>query len=509
MVVVNCEQMKKAERNCVERLHIDMCDLMERAGTACADSIISCYDNRYGSFSALVLCGKGNNGGDGFVIARRLNEAGFDTAVVLCCGEPSTDDSKLMFERIKDEIPVFTPENVDLDRYCDIIIDCIFGTGFSGNIREPLASFINRINAFELADKIAVDVPSGLSCDSAEHSQTVFKADTTLAVTAPKSVHIFKPESEKCGYTECVDIGITNEDLTKAGAGKFESIVNPDEIKALLPARPSTAHKGTFGHVLNVAGSMRMQGAAVLAAKGALRSGAGLVTVCVPDKAYIPVASKLTEPLMLPLPSDTEGFFSRSAISSIENALGKASAVLVGCGLGLTNATKEIVYDIIEKAEVPVIIDADGLNAVAENTEILKKAKAPLILTPHPGEMSRLCKKSIEEITGSIDETGAEFAREYGVTLVLKTANTRVFAPGESVYINSSGNSLLSRGGSGDLLAGMTAGFAAQGLNARTAAVCAVYLHGLAADRLSDKAGGRFALPGDIADSMATLLGKM
>ncbi|MBR6005651.1 MAG: NAD(P)H-hydrate dehydratase, partial [Clostridia bacterium] len=270
--------------------------------------------------------------------------------------------------------------------------------------------------------------------------------------------------------------------------------------------RPATAHKGTFGHALNICGSKRMHGAAVLAAKGACRMGAGLVTAAFPDAAYSAVSAKLTEPLLLPLPCDEQGFLTADAFGEISEKTKKATAVLAGCGLGVTDGTKQFIQQLLLDSQVPVVLDADGLNIVAYDTSLLHKSNSNIVITPHLGEMSRLCGKSVEEITENPIRTALLFAKEHNVTVVLKGANTIVCAPGCPVYVNATGNSGLSRGGSGDLLAGMIVSLLAQGMNTFSAACCAVYLHGLLADRYAEKRSSRFMLPGDLADNIAKLL---
>ncbi len=502
MFVLTSGQMRLAEEACVNREGITYLELMERAGSGCAEIIMS-RDVK----NALVVCGKGKNGGDGFVIARKLCESGFKAAVLLACGKPKAEDAVTNFERLDTEkIPVYEYDgNLSsleaVFEKCDTVIDCVFGTGFSGSLSEPLTILFERLNSLS-AFRVAVDVPTGAESDGAPASGTVFKADLTIAISALKPVHIFKPVSLFCGKTVIADIGITNSEHKQSGCDLTS--LSFSEALALLPKRPAVSNKGTFGHVLNVCGSMRMQGAAVLAAKGAVRMGAGLVTAAFPDKAYPAVASKLTEPLMLPLPSDENGFFTFDGIKELLKASKKATAILIGCGIGLTEQTKNIVYTLIEQAECPVIIDADGINAVSANIDILKAIKHSCVVTPHPGEMSRLTGKSIAEILKEPVKTAYSFANKYNVTVALKTANTVVCSPGCPVSINSTGNTALSKGGSGDLLAGMTASLVSQGMSGFDAARTAVFFHGRLADKAADFTGKqRILTPSDLTAAEA------
>lgn len=507
MYIVTSPQMAAAEAACVERRGIRLLDLMESAGCACAGIITAQSKN---AKTALIVCGKGKNAGDGFVIARKLTEAGCRVTVLLACGAPRAEDSLAMLSLLdgrKVEIVKYednAAEMTSLIENSDIIVDCIFGTGFTGALDSELSALVTLLNAGK-AVKYSIDAPSGMRCDEAAHDGVTMLPDATIAIAALKFTHVIKPECELCGRIEVADIGISEEDYIAAGISTATVIEN-NEIKALLPARPSVSNKGTFGHALSICGSKNMQGAAVIAASGALRLGAGLVTAAFPESAYAPIAAKLTEPLLLPLPCDEQGFFAQGALTQLLAAQQKATAVLLGCGLGLTEDTKKLVFSLIERAEKPMIIDADGINAVACNIDILKAAGASLILTPHPGEMSRLCGKSIAEILENPIEIAGEFAQKYSVTVVLKTANTVVCSPKKPIYINSTGNSGLARGGSGDLLAGMVLGLLAQGLKPYDAAKAAVYLHGLCADKYAAKAAKRAFLPTELARFLPELL---
>ena len=498
--------MRIAESLCVEREGITYLELMERAGRESATIIMKHTE----PCNAVVLCGKGKNGGDGFVIARHLSQAGYKVKILLVSGQPKAEDAVKMFSMI-DKFSIETDYFIDsvddikntLD-FADIFVECIFGTGFTGAPDARTARLIHALNGSG-KDIYSIDIPACVDCDNATINGTAVRASLTVAISSLKNAHIMKNTAQYCGKIEVADIGITADENIGSGSDII-SFIDENEVRKNLPERPATAHKGTFGHALNICGSKRMQGAAVLAAKGACRTGAGLVTAAFPDAAYSAVSAKLTEPLLLPLPCDEQGFLTADAFGEISEKMQKATAVLAGCGLGVTDGTKQIVQLLLLNSQVPVVLDADGLNIVSENTSLLEKSNSNIVITPHPGEMSRLCGKSIEEITENPIRTALLFAKEHNVTVVLKSANTVVCAPGCPVYVNSTGNSGLSRGGSGDLLAGMIVSLLAQGLNTFSAACCAVFLHGLLADRYAEKRSSRFMLPGDLADSMAELL---
>ncbi len=513
MFVVTSDQMYQAECNAVDR-GISFPQLMENAGCACASVIKKTFGiNKNNKKNILILCGKGKNGGDGLVIARKMWEYGCNVTVMLACGEPRAKDAQDMFSLVE-------TAGIDVIRYdnnltllksyienADIIVEAIFGTGFSGSLNHSLSVLAQAVNSAK-ATVVAIDVPAGADCDNATVQGAVFTADITLAISAFKPIHIIKPCNKYCGKLIIADIGIIKSDFKKITPPPCMTL-GSDDIRKMLPKRKTTSNKGTYGHALCVCGSMRMVGAASLAVGGALRCGAGLVTAAFPQSAYAALAPRFTEPLLLPLDSNLEGTLSFSALPSITDATQKVTAVLAGCGIGFNKDTTRLILSLIKETKKPLVIDADGINALSTNIDILKEAQAPIIITPHPGEMSRLCNKSIAEILANPVGTAREFAIRYGITVVLKGANT-VVCDGKSnkTFINTTGNSGLSRGGSGDLLAGMTVSFLAQGIPTFDAAVCAVYLHGLCADYVAKKTSMRGMLPSDVLQSLPELFSK-
>lgn len=511
MFVVTSNQMYQAECNAVKR-GFTFPQLMENAGQACAAAIKKHFCiSKQNPRNILILCGKGKNGGDGFVIARKMWEYGCDVTVLLACGEPKAHDSIEMFSLVEAAgINVIRYDNnlTLLKPYfdnADIIVEAIFGTGFTGSLNHSLSVLAQAANAAE-ARIVSIDVPAGADCDTATVQGTVFKADMTIAISAYKPIHIMKPCSKYCGRTVIADIGITDDDYRNIDSVTCFTL-NAQDIKKMLPKRKPVSNKGTYGHALCVCGSMRMTGAAYLAVTGALRCGAGLVTAAFPQSAYAAIAPKFTEPLLLPLESNFEGTFAFNAMAGVMEASARATAVLLGCGIGFNKDTVRMVTNLIKELKKPVIIDADGINAISTNIDILKEAQAPVILTPHPGEMSRLCGKTVAEIIANPIGIAHSFAKEYGVTVVLKTANT-VVCDGKRIYVNSTGNAGLARGGSGDLLAGMMVSFLAQSMTPFDAAVCAVYLHGLCADAVAEKTSMRGMLPTDVLNYLPELFSK-
>ncbi len=477
--IVKHNQMYQAECSAVNR-GLGFSLLMEKAGTACAELIAVNYPDAH---TALIICGKGKNGGDGYVIARVLKAKGYKIRILAPCGMPF-DEISVNNMKLVDKAGIYeTDDYQPLIDDSDIIVDAVFGTGFRGALDEKLSALADAVNKSG-KDVIAVDIPSGAECDSGEIHGTCFEADMTIAVSALKPIHVIKPARNVCGKIEIADIGIIPSDFN--GINPVEYTSGEREIGEMLPARPENSNKGTFGNALIIAGSRNMPGAAKIASAGAVRCGAGLVTLAFPDAAYNAIAPSVTEQVMLPCKSNEVGTFSQDALDEILEKAKKCTCALIGCGIGLNTDTLRLVNRLIREIEIPLVIDADGLNAAAKNPYILSEAKAPVILTPHPGEMSRLTGKSVEEITANPSKTAKEFADKYNCTVILKGANTIIASCGsKEIYVNTTGNSGLAKGGSGDLLAGILVSLLAQGMKPVDAAVTAVYIHGDCADEVA------------------------
>ncbi len=505
MKIYTESQMRSAEQLAADG-GMSFLRLMENAGAACAVQIRRRLSDGQ---KVVVLCGKGKNGGDGCVIARKLSEEGFAAAVLLVGGMPKDEDALFMLRKLGGtDVRVFdltrdaAPRKLIAE--ADVLVDAVFGIGFRGAADETLAALFREVNASRAA-VYAIDVPSGLACDTGDVAGECIHADWTLAISGGKLCHVLQPAAAFCGKVRVVQIGVENTYYKQAPYYAFT--FSRKEIAAAFPARPAVSNKGDFGRVLLICGSRNYAGAAVLAARGALRSGAGLVVSAFPEAAYPAIASKLTEAVLLPLPCDTEGRFAVSAIPALLEEMKKAQAVVLGCGLGQSAGTLELVQTVLEKAECPVILDADGLNLVSSDISIVEKAKAKLYLTPHPGEMSRLTGLPVDQIQSQRVEIASSFARRFGVTLVLKGANTVVAGVKDApVYLNTTGNAGMAKGGSGDFLAGLLGGFVAQGV--RFPAETAVCIHGLCGERAMDRLGQRGMLPGDCIDELPFVLSQ-
>ena len=506
MRLLNSAEMKQVEQY-TAKYGLSYQRMMENAGAACTRNIRNIIEkDSVRRRNVVVVCGKGNNGGDGFVIARKFAENGYNVCAVLACGYPTSQEAIYMYKMMVDlSIPTVWYEAdrlkaIQTVKCADIIIDAVFGFSFYGNLNDELAALIDEMsNASGI--KFAVDVPSGVYCDSGFMDAHCFRSDYTIAISALKPAHIIHPAADCCGDIIIANIGIPEDSYKLVNSSMYT--FSKTEVSYHIPERSSTANKGDFGHVLSVCGSRNMPGAPVLAASGALRSGAGLVTAAFPESIYTPMSLKLTEALLMPLKENSEGTLCPDCLDTVFSSLSKFDAVLIGCGLGVNEDTKEVVRQIIKNVKVPLIIDADGINIIASDIDMLKEAAGPVILTPHPKEMSRLTGIPTEMIQADRVKIARNFADTYNVTLVLKGANTVVAAAGKnSVYINSSGNCGLAKGGSGDVLAGIITSFAAQGLELADAAAVGVYIHGHSADTVAEKYSKTGMLPSDVIDGL-------
>lgn len=474
MLILTPEEIRTAEANAnADGLLYE--EMMENAGMGCAGHILKEYPDKN---NIVIICGKGKNGGDGFVIARGLYEAGKNVDIICAFDSPSDELSQKNRKRTEGFIPihngsVITKNTERLINSADIIIDAVFGIGFRGTLPDNIRELFRLSNKAD-AVRIATDIPSGLSLISGI-SEDCFIAHETLSMLCFKGEHIFKPFSSICGKTSIIPIGFS------VNEGSLYS-KTADEIKSMLPRRPYNANKGTFGKALLIAGSYRMPGAAIISAKGCLSAGAGLTFFAFPDKIYNTVTSHLTECVFRPLSSDKNGNLAQGAFYELKDGLNDFSAVAAGPGLCISEGTKQTLTGILKNYKGSLIIDADGINLISRNIDILKESDANILLTPHPGEMARLTGKSIDEIKHHPYEICREFSEKYSVYLLLKGENTLIASPDGKIYVNPTGSPALSRGGSGDLLTGLALSFAAQGKDVLSAGILAAYIHGLAGE---------------------------
>ena len=499
MLVATREQIRRIEQRAMAS-GLSEGRLMENAGTAAAREI-----RRLSGVpqSTVVLCGNGNNGGDGFVIARKLAEYEYPVAVLLCCGEPRTVAAAEAFSKLHD-LQVFRLEDdpvraATMVSTADLVVDAVYGIGFRGDLPQTVADLFAHVGA--TARRVAVDIPSGMECDSGRMDDKTFRATDTVSFILAKPAHITQACAAACGRLQVVSIGVADEDIE---AVLTENVLRQDDIAACFTPRAANSHKGTYGHLLAICGSVGMAGAAILSARAALRSGVGLLTVALPRSVYPIVSAAVPEAVCLPLPETEQGTLSETALPALLKAGKRATAVLIGCGMGLCADTELLTCELIQRVGCPVIADADGINALARHIHILETVATPLVLTPHPGEMARLIGKTVADVQADRVSVATAFAAEYPLTLVLKGHRT-VIADGERYTVNPTGNPGMATGGSGDVLAGMIASFAAQGMPVGKAAECGVFLHGRAGDIAARKYSQHAMLPSDLIDQLGEL----
>jgi len=513
MKILTASQMQRIDRVTTERYGVASLTLMENAG----GGVVAFLVERFGPLDRqkiAIFCGRGNNGGDGLVVARLLRERGLAPRVFLLADPADLKgDAAVNYQRLAQPGPVEVVKDLNKWRAAraglsgvTLIVDAILGTGLS----KPLAGFLLEVvqylnSSFPAASRVAVDLPSGLSADTGELIGECIRADASVTFTAPKYAHIFPPACERVGEWRVHQIGTPREALEN-DPELFLSLTCRDDVLWLTAKRKMDAHKGSYGHVLILAGSVGKTGAAAMAAQCALRSGAGLVTVATPKSALPVVAAFGMEFMTEPLPETEEGAASVRALESgrIDRLAEGKSVLAVGPGLGGAAETAELVREVVNRSALPVVLDADGLNAFAGRIQELQTAKRVRVLTPHPGEMARLSGLKTADIQMRRVEVARDFAMRYQVYLVLKGARTLVASPDGAVTVNPTGNPGMATGGTGDCLTGIIAGLLAQfpARPVRDVVAAAVYLHGLAGDVAAQRMGEASMVAGDLVDAV-------
>jgi hydroxyethylthiazole kinase-like uncharacterized protein yjeF len=510
--IVTADQMKALDSRTVREVGIPGAVLMENAGRGTVEAMLYCFpDQKNGPIH--VLCGRGNNGGDGFVIARYFLNLGAEVMVyLLTSADRVQGDAGINLEayrkmggtilEIEDET-AFNGIKDELGR-ASIIVDALLGTGLSSEVKGLYRAVIDQLNSFKNIPIVSVDVPSGLDATTGKILGSAVKAALTCTYGLPKIGHFTYPGRENTGELEVIDIGIPESLIKASGIKRF--LLEEDDFMGIIPARKPDSHKGIYGHVLVLAGSPGKTGAASLAGHAAMRAGAGLVTLGVPNSLRSVVEEKTKEVMTESLPDGNEGYLGMDAWPKLAEMLESKNAVAVGPGLSDRAETGELVLKLIEEADVPLVIDADGLNLVAKNKEVLKKAKLTPVLTPHPGEMSRLTNLSVKEIQADRINIASSFAKEYKVILVLKGASTVIAEPTGKIFINTTGNPGMAGGGMGDVLTGFIASLIGQGIASLDAARMAVFTHGAIGDFVAENRAETGILASDITEKIPEFL---
>lgn len=491
-ILVDSWQMKQCDKNTIEHFGVPSLVLMERAALGTAEEIEKYVKRPPAESRALLVCGVGNNGGDGLAIARLLWQRGWNITVVMP-PEPRkvSAETKIQMNILeKYQIPI--ADSIPENRF-DVIIDALFGIGLTREVAGIYQEYILKMNEMP-GFKAAVDIPSGIHGDSGAVMGVGFRADLTVTFAFAKTGLLLFPGAEYAGRVVVKDIGIDRHSFLEKIPDMYY-LSEEDLFK--IPSRKIRSNKGSYGRVLVAAGQKNMSGAAFFSAKAAYLTGAGLVKILTAEENRVILQQLLPEAVL-------ETYDALDTADKLADSVKWASAIAIGPGLGREAVL--LVKIILKYALVPVILDADGLNIVSEHLEWLKEAKATVIVTPHLGEMARLVKKEIKLIQEQLIETARAFAEEYHVICVLKDARTVTALPDGNVWINTSGNNGMATAGSGDVLTGILAGLAAQGMEPELAAPVGVYLHGLAGDKAAKKKGIYGLMAQDILEGIPCIL---
>jgi NAD(P)H-hydrate epimerase len=500
MKVVTAEQMRRIDRIAIEDRGVPGTRLMEQAGQALAEKIGELVE----PCRVAVVAGKGNNAGDGFVVARHLVQQNYGVTVLLLA-DPAEfrGDAKTMHEAIPESVTqVRIEDEAQLSaalKDFDLIVDAVLGTGVQGPVRGFFGEAIEAINA-SARPVVSVDIPSGLPADGGPIEGPVTRASHTVTMGLPKLGMLIQPGVEYTGTVTVASLDFP-EDLLNDPHLRI-NLLTEKMIKAFLPPRPPDGHKGTFGSVLVVGGSPGMTGAPVMASRAAMRSGAGLVFCASAEDLQPQIVARLLEELTIALPSTDGVNLDLESMPALRLRATQVRAMALGPGIGQSDGTVKFVRKAVEEIQLPMVIDADALNALGGHLDVLTGREAPTILTPHPGEMSRLTGLSVSEIQANRIGVAQKLAAAFPIIVVLKGAQTIIADVDGSAYINPTGNTGLAKGGSGDVLTGLIGGLLAQTRQGLPSALCGVFLHGLAADLAADTIPPRAMIASDVIEHL-------
>lgn len=507
MEVATAVAMRNIDQRTIETYRVPGIVLMENAGLALFHKLQALWPD-LGQRHVTILTGAGNNGGDGFILARHLWHRGTDVLVVMLTASGRLrGDARRAYEMARAYgVPLVTAttrqawsRTAPILQQTSLIVDAMLGTGLQRPASGLYADVIADVNEVQ-TPTVAVDIPSGLAADHGRMPGPHICADHTVTFALPKRGLLTYPAAAAAGTLHIVDIGIPRAAVEAEDIDV--TMLQEPHVRQALPQRQPNAHKGSHGHVLIVAGSTGKSGAGVLASQSSLRGGAGLVTLAVPASLNPVMETQLTEVMTLPVAESPNGAMAASALDTIEAFLPNANALVIGPGLGVDPETMELVHSLLQRSAVPIVLDADGLNLVAAHPQVLQDAQVPLILTPHPGELSRLLKCAAADIQANRLDVALDFVQETRVHLILKGAHTVIYAPDGNRWINCTGNPAMATAGTGDVLAGLLGALLGQGLPPLQAAQCGVYLHGLAGDRVCEHLGDTGLIATDLINEL-------
>lgn len=512
--IVTVDEMRWCDETTIAKAGVPGLFLMEHAGKG----VVEVLKQHYAPLEkkhVCVCCGKGNNGGDGFVVARLVSQyCAHVTVVVIPNPSEIHGDAQTNFHILRTYAKVarnitivrFTKKVVSKLTKVNIIVDAIFGTGFSGTVQKRYAEAIEWITSMNVP-VVAVDIPSGVNGTTGRSGTPAIRAERTVTFAYLKTGLLCNEGRERSGQLHVVDIGIP-ANLAQHSSFQY-SLIEPEDVRRLLPKRSVFAHKYSVGKVLVIAGSKGLTGAAAMCSLAAFRSGAGAVILATPDQVYPILAKKLTEVMVYPVPSTTIGTIALEALNTLSEKLKWADVVIIGPGLGQHPETQEFIIQFMMSYKGNVVVDADGLNNLAAGAFRWSKCSAMCILTPHVGEFSRLTKLPVYDIETYRLQHAQQYAKRNNVVLLLKGVPTVTASPSGEVIVNSTGNPGMATAGAGDILAGIIGGLWAQGMEARDAAACAAYLHGAAGDCAAAHLGEKSMLATDILKYLPNVLASI
>jgi hydroxyethylthiazole kinase-like uncharacterized protein yjeF len=506
MIVVTAEEMREMDRLTIQKYGVPSLTLMERAGAAVTQTIVERF-GRPAKKGVLILAGKGNNGGDGFVVARLLKKRRIPCEVALLARKqelsPDAAHNFAAYVKLKGKVTEVTDGSLavlgELTRGKGLLVDAILGTGIKNAVRGFYAEAIALINASGIPI-IAVDMPSGLDTDNGTAPGAAIQAEMTVSLGFPKLGQVIYPGLDYVGDLAIADIGI--DPRAEKEVSPNTEILTREEIRRLVPIRHPDTHKGTYGHLLVMAGSRGKTGAAILACRAAMRSGAGLVTLAAPRSLNDIFASSLVEVMTEPLRDGATEEMEPLSDGEWRRLLERKDSLLFGPGIGVNDSTRSMLCWLLRNLAIPWVIDADGLNNLALEVDRIPSAKMPPIITPHPGEMARLTGLDTASVNRDRVGVARSFAAARRCHVVLKGARTVIATADGRIFINPTGNAGMASGGMGDVLAGMLAALLGQGLSPEDAMKLAVYLHGFVGDRAAAERGPIGLIASDIIDGV-------
>lgn len=492
--LVNSREMRQCDNNTSEVLKVPSLILMEQAALAACEEIEKLVNK---TEPILIVCGTGNNGGDGFAVGRLLYLKGYKVDLVLIGDEKKATEQNKKQREILNAYGISVLKEIPVNRRYQMVVDGIFGVGLTRRIEGSHKTIIETMN--ELTGlKVALDIPSGVSADDGAVLGVAFRADVTITFAFDKvGLHLW-PGNESVGKIIIKEIGITEHSFLER---KPSVMALEEEDINQLAVRPSHSNKGTFGKLLIIAGSVNMAGAAVLSGKSAYASGCGLVRIMTPEENRIIIQTMLPEAVLTTYPAK------KADEVLVKEVIDWADVILIGPGIGMNHTSETLVKQVLKNASVPVVLDADALNIVAKDVTILRRPHTEMVITPHLGEMSRLTGDSVTFLQTHLLESAKDFADTYNVTCVLKDERTVTSVPYGMTYVNLSGNAGMATAGSGDVLSGIVASFMAQGYSSENAAPLAVYLHGMAGDVMIKETGKAGLMASDLICGIRRILG--